>query len=289
MNRVLIIKSGHSESWIDDRSNVVSFGDVFRTTTILKNFLNDNIDWLGSRETVDLLNCTSSSVNFLNMFDENILQLNLKAYSQVINLEKHPLLQNVSFKELPEFCGFFYDAQKAEWIIQNFEKQHFSLPEWNYYCEKHGANTWGQKLQFLLGSKLGDTLGQIQEKNDHMLYDFGLNWQVGSKWPSKQIGMQNWKIIEAILLKTYTVSWQEGFDSINQYQAWIRKNRVLITLDSLGMHLSLALKKPTLAIFTATSADEVDSNEHSFFYKTSHADIDFNFIADSAIKLLNGK
>jgi heptosyltransferase-2 len=284
MSKVLIIKSGHSETWINDSNAIVSFGDVFRSTTLLQNFLNDEITWLGSVESRKLL---PDRNNFI-FIDMSKSLVNFESYDLVINLEKNNQLRQIPFQKLSRFCGFFFDSERQQWLFQNIQKEIFTLDSWIAFCESAGVIKWGEKLHFMLGANVQNTLGCIQ---NHQLpvFDFGLNWQVGKKWPLKQIGMEKWNNIHSILSKNYSVSWQEGFDSLEEYQNWIGKNRVLITLDSLGMHLSLAMKKPTLAIFTATSSEDVDSNPVSLFYTTSPADINFNFIAESAINLLDGK
>lgn len=92
----------------------------------------------------------------------------------------------------------------------------------------------------------------------HAAYDIGLNFRVGSKWPTKSWPTHHWK--ELALLceqKGYRVSWQEGAKDIEHYMDWINAGRIVITCDSLGMHLGLAMKKQVIALFGATPSDGI--------------------------------
>ncbi len=88
-------------------------------------------------------------------------------------------------------------------------------------------------------------------------YDVGFNYQVGNKWPSKVWSMNNWKRLESLLSKDRSVSWQEGLDDMEQYFDWINSCRVIVSNDSFGLHLAIALKKKVVAIYGPTSANEI--------------------------------
>jgi len=87
-------------------------------------------------------------------------------------------------------------------------------------------------------------------------YDIGFNYLVGNKWPLKGWPMENWKAVEAALKDKYSISWQQGKNNIEEYFEWINSCRLLVTNDSFGMHVALALKKKVIALFGPTHASD---------------------------------
>jgi heptosyltransferase-2 len=95
-------------------------------------------------------------------------------------------------------------------------------------------------------------------------FDIGLNYQVGTKWPRKAMPMAKWKNLAKQLEKAgYTVSWQQGLADLEQYIDWLDSCRVIITHDSLGLHLGLALRKKIIGLFGPTDPQEI------YFYHDS--------------------
>jgi heptosyltransferase II len=92
-------------------------------------------------------------------------------------------------------------------------------------------------------------------------FDLGLNWKVGAKWPSKSWPFSNWEEIHNRVKENYSVSFQEGFDDIPAYIAWIQSCRTLLTHDSLGLHIGLALGKKMVALFGPTKSSEIPLGE----------------------------
>ena len=90
-----------------------------------------------------------------------------------------------------------------------------------------------------------------KEKND-----IGFNYLVGNKWPLKGWPMEYWKKLEKQIGPKYSVSWQRGRDNMEEYFEWIKSCRVLVTNDSFGMHIAIALKKKFVAIFGPTHCQE---------------------------------
>ena len=79
--------------------------------------------------------------------------------------------------------------------------------------------------------------------NESPQFDIGFNYQVGNKWPTKAWPMEHWKALEKKVQNEYCVSWQQGLADMNDYFQWINNCRVIVTNDSFGMHLAIALKK----------------------------------------------
>jgi heptosyltransferase-2 len=88
-------------------------------------------------------------------------------------------------------------------------------------------------------------------------YDVGLNHLIGKKFPLKRWPEAQWQSLYDKLSPQYSVNWQQGNNDIDDYIEWIASCRVLVTNDSLGLHIALALDKPVIALFGPTIATEV--------------------------------
>ena len=95
-----------------------------------------------------------------------------------------------------------------------------------------------------------------QDEGGYM-FDIWLNWAVGDKWPNKAWPKKAFERLEYLLSKSYSVSWQEGLNSLHEYIEWINSCHLIVTNDSLGMHLAIALKKKVIALFGPSSSREV--------------------------------
>ncbi|HAO94213.1 MAG TPA: hypothetical protein DCR11_10135 [Deltaproteobacteria bacterium] len=71
-------------------------------------------------------------------------------------------------------------------------------------------------------------------------------------WPPEY-----WKELETLIGTRYTISWQQGLKSIEEYIEWISSCRLLVTNDSLGLHIAHALDKKIVALFGPTLSSEV--------------------------------
>lgn len=253
---ILIIKHGYSETCDRSISPVVSYGDVFRCTCMLEDFKDSHVTWITATAAMDLL-----EGNYL--IDELILANNpqdipakklLPRYDSVINLEKQR-----------DWCLF----------AQNMEAEHhFGFKDWagggseSFYPESARALAQGlenddyRPLQDTLFKTIArEWVGQryvlgYQPRNLE-IYDIGLNYHVGPKWPNKAWPLELWKELHRRLEKSYSVCWQQSLNSIKHYIEWLNSCKLIITTDSLGLHLSLGLRKKIVALFGPTPAEQV--------------------------------
>lgn len=236
--RVLIIKTGHTETFDKSHASlsIVSLGDVLRTTVILHLFKNDQVTWLTSPEALPLLENNSYIQNLTVTHD----QLTHSKWDLVVNLEK-----SVEALELLTTIHF----QKLVGFDQNSKLNHDTLM----------VNTnWSQKLYHLFEKDWNREKYVFfpKEKIDPK-YELGLNWKVGPKWQSKSWPFTNWENIYERVKDHHQTSWQQGFDNLNDYIRWIQSCKYLLTHDSLGLHLGLALGKPMVALFGPTLSTEI--------------------------------
>jgi len=90
------------------------------------------------------------------------------------------------------------------------------------------------------------------------MFDVGLNFNVGTKWQTKAMPIAKWKELEARLVEYgYSVTWQQGLKNLYDYMDWINSCKLLVTQDSLGLHIGLALKRKIIGLFGPTEPQEI--------------------------------
>ena len=90
-----------------------------------------------------------------------------------------------------------------------------------------------------------------------IMYDIGFNWAVGDKWRNKNWPQESWEELTLLLGNKYSIDRQRGLSNLYDYMDWINSCRLIITNDSLGMHLAMALRKKFIAFFGPSSSKEV--------------------------------
>ena len=252
MRKVLIIKTGLHETFAPIPEQVgVSLGDVLRSTSLLHLFLEDEVDWLTSANARGLLHNNSLITNLFTSYTDLVIE----DYDLILNFE-HDF--SVLDNSLNKVVGFTNRS-----TFQSILGQKYSLEEFSQLSNEFGLLTWQEKLFFLMGEKFTNQDYVLGMENSKKEFDIGLNWKAGPKWPSKAMDKKNWEFLYEELSKKKSVSWQEGFDNLEQYANWISRCKVLISNDSLGMHIAFALKVPCFSLFGPTKAEEI------YFYHQS--------------------
>jgi heptosyltransferase-2 len=257
--KVLIIKLGYSETFDKEISRVSSLGDVLRTTVILHLFKNDDVTWLTDEKAAPLLYKNPYIKRILIYDFITAFQIQSEIFDVVVNLEKVPgicaMADNIKawkrygfrFNPISGNADSYMFAEKAMEIVSN-----------DAVKKTHGL-TWQERLYELFGITwngeeyiLGYKPATVEQ------FEIGFNYQIGDKWPTKGWAMQNWRKLEELCVKKgFSVNWQEGLDNIYDYIDWLNKCRLIVSNDSLGLHLAVALKKRVLGMFGATNDKEV--------------------------------
>ncbi len=248
VQKILIIKTGHAEVFNEQKANsIVSLGDVLRCTFILNYYKGDEVDWLCSNEGRRFVEKTGVK----NIFTD-FNQIELTKYDKIINLEKQHLNTEGLEKNI---VGFVFKKNILQVRCEDGNRYNF-----NEYLKRvnHKQMSFQHKLAFMLGKSWTGEKYIFPYQKKKQIYDVGFNWKVGKKWPSKALGTKFWKELEIILSPKLRISWQEGFDDLSEYINWVAKCRSLVTLDSLGLHLSLALDKEVIALFGPTNVNHVE-------------------------------
>lgn len=254
---VLIIKHGFSEICDHNLSPVVSYGDVFRCTCLLEEYRGEHVTWITARKALDLLsgNYLIDQLISADTPEEIPPELVLDRYDTVVNLEKNrdwcQFAEKMSsdrkfgFKNWQaegEDC-FYPDSAKA--LAQALNGDHYrTLQEMLF--QTVGRQWHGQR--YVLGYQ-----PQVVE-----LYDVGFNHHVGPKWPNKIWPESHWhQLYDRLEQQNYAVCWQQSLSSIRHYIDWLASCRLIVTCDSLGLHLALALRKNVLALFGPTASEQI--------------------------------
>jgi len=261
--RVLIIKPGYSETLDPDTSGIVSLGDILRTTVILHLFPSEHyhVTWLVDKKGVALLHANPHIHRLLvvNPFTPHLLLS--EWFDIVINFEKEPGICVVSDR-IPAWrrYGFRLDNQSHAAISYDHADEALSFTT-DPDAKRSKAKSWSSVLYEMLGHQYAGqpyVLG-YKPKSD-ILYDVGFNHLIGAKFPLKRWPEERWQELHADLSSEYSVCWQQGTNDIESYIEWIASCRVLVTNDSLGLHIGLALGKPVIALFGPTIASEVEGS-----------------------------
>lgn len=261
--KILIIKLGYSETLDSEIGRVPSLGDVIRTTPVLwalkEKYPDSHITWLVSREAEPLLN-GNNFIERVLIWDEFVpFQLMREKYDVLINLEKISGVCALS-DMIDAWVKYGFRFESINGIYHGYEK---GLGFIDYIEEKRRTNKpkdiWQKVLIEMLGvAWKGQNYILGYKPNTRETSDIGLNFRVGSKWPTKAMPESKWKKLNKQLTAAgYKVSMQEGLHDLYAYIDWINSNRIIITHDSLGLHLALALKKKIVGLFGPTDPTEI--------------------------------
>jgi len=256
-HKVLIIKLGYSETLTPHVRPTCSLGDVFRTTPVLHLFRDDHVTWLTDEAAIPLLEGNPYVDRILPFDLMSVMRLESERFDKVINLEKVPgVCALVNRIDAWSHYGFRFDQEtgKAEAYEQAYEALAVATRE---DVKKLNDKPWIQVLFSMLGAEWhGENYILGHRPASEVQYDLGFNIHVGKLMPVKAWPMEHWKQLEKLIEGKFTVTWQQCLDDLNGYMDWINTCRLLITNDSLGLFLGVALNKRVLGLFGSTSATE---------------------------------
>lgn len=269
--KILIIKLGYSETLDSEIGKVPSLGDVLRTTSILwalkEKYPDSCITWLADKQGGPILYGNPLLDRVLIWDDFVPFQLMKEKFDILINLEKIPgVCALADMIEAWVKYGFRFESSNGTY--HGYEKGLKFIDYINEKKKKNGTNGYWQQL-FI------EMLGIQWKEQEYIIgytpktekrFDIGLNHIVGSKWPSKAVPIKYWKILEEELTKRgYAVSWQKGLKDLYEYMDWINSCRLIISTDSLGLHMAFAFKKKVIGLFGPTDPEEI------YFYHKGEA------------------
>ncbi|ODS30336.1 MAG: ADP-heptose-LPS-heptosyl transferase II [Candidatus Scalindua rubra] len=256
--KVLIIKLGYSETLDGEIGMITSLGDVLRSTVLLHHYKNAYVTWLVDEKAFPLLKGNPFIHRILFYDLTTVLQLQSERFDTVINLEKVPGVCAFSDSiNAWRRYGFRFDPEKGETLAYDGSQNVLEICMDVEY-KKKTKKCWEEVLFEMVGEKWqgeGFILG-YKPKSD-ITYDIGFNCYVGEKWPIKAWPLEYWKELESHIGNKYTISWQQGLKNLDEYIEWINSCRIIVTNDSLGLHIANGLGKKIIALFGPTISSEV--------------------------------
>lgn len=225
-----------------------NLGDLVRSTVLLE-CLGDDYFWLSDRRGAEILEWFLKREKIGVLAEYNIENA-VKPGTIIHNLDNFPSAASIFRKRSLEWRGFV-PVGKGEVAPAN-EKISALEPY-------HNA-----ALRIPFQQALLEGLGFIWLKQDYahprieaeIEADLGFNWNVHPEWVSKIWPNDYWRALELILMEKFTVSWQKGLNDFSEYIKWLASCRVIVTVDTLGLHLASALRKPVIAIVGPTDCRE---------------------------------
>jgi heptosyltransferase-2 len=178
--------------------------------------------------------------------------LRIRTFDIVLNLEKDFSLCILTNEiKAKQKLGFYYDDRCHEIATRKRSTQYLLSGQENQREINKNAfellyETAGKKWE-----GQGVVLGVAPKKRYQ--FDIGFNYAVGSKWPTKAWPERYWKILEKLLDKEFTISWQQGHKNLRRYIDWINNCRMIITNDSLGQAIAQGLGKQVITLYGPTN------------------------------------
>ncbi len=252
MKKILIIKLG-------------ALGDVVRTTALLHLFKEDDVTWVTSPAIAPLLPARYIK-RVLSMGDRK--KLNGIKFDTVISLddEREPAALATDV-DASEIVGTYlnvdgkvaYTDSASEWfdmgLISRFGKA--KADEMKYQNRK----TYQEILFGMFGKQFDGEeycldLPNGKQKEISSKIKIGIEDRAGDRWATKRWHRYNEL---AVLLREhgYDVIFFQQSPSVKDYASDIGQCDLVITGDTLCMHLALALKKNVVCLFTCTSPHEI--------------------------------
>lgn len=262
--KILIIKTGESETFVPHEVEKpgISIGDVVRSSVLLDQFNNDEITLVTSRKCTDLFNGIDEKVHCISK--EQLEEIDYTSFDICVNLEKGFFSIVHKFKKT---VGFINQSELRLWNGVQVKLEEFILE-----LKKDGVYKWSDWLFYLIGQRNECEMYCISRPyvKRSEVFDVALNWQVGHKWPTKKLPYKSWQQIEKrCLAEDINVQMQPPPTSLIAYMEWIARAKVVVTTDSLGLHLALAYGKKVVCFFGATPADQ-----HSLSSETIKLNLD---------------
>lgn len=249
--KTLIIKLGAS-------------GDVLRTTPLL-HILNGDVFWVTKGVNVELL--PKDRLAGIFDFKDAKKLLEKQKFDLILSLddefESASLASSLSKTEiigsyLDDKRNVIYTDSSAEWFDMGIISKH-GIKMANE-LKKKNIKTYQEIIFKMLNQKftgeeyiLGFTPNKKIESSRKII---GIENRAGERWPSKK--WNKYEKLASLLTKDgYEVIFFSQKDTICQYIEDISQCSVIITGDTLAMHIALALKIKVVAIFICTSPTEI--------------------------------
>src|ERR1035437_8900415 len=263
-------------------------GDVVRTTVLLHLFANDHITWITAKHNISILPFNRVNLQKVIAIDDveqsGILQ---DSFDFVISLDDDFKCAAVASKlKTKELIGAYIQGNKVVYTDDSREWFDMGLSS-RLGKEKADELKWQNTFSFqeiffrMLGAKFNGEHYLIREDiySNGKPNVIGIEDRAGARWPTKKWN-QFPQLAEHLKQDGYEVVFFKEREHLKDYLQDIGNTSLIISGDTLGMHIALALKIPIVTLFTCTSAVEiygynnmekiVSAQLQKAFYKTEY-------------------
>jgi ADP-heptose:LPS heptosyltransferase len=261
-----------------------------------KKYPESYIEWCTRRNSLELFKHNSIVDEVIIFEDDATFRINSEKYDIVINLDTSKLSSAIAASAKGrEKVGF---VLKGNGFVEAASANAKQWLEMSAFDDVKKANTksYQQIMYEILDLKLPVEIPMIQisEKEKSLILKkgfvkkifsnkltIGLNIGVGSKWPSKgwpikrwqelikELGAEKYNLLllggpeEVETIKQLTAEFnyiiETGCDnSLLEFAAIVDLCDLVITADTLALHIATALQKKIIALFGPTSANEIE-------------------------------
>ncbi len=255
MSRVLIIKLGYRQGLPNEVCRSISLGSVLRSTVILNLFANNEVMWVTSAAAEPLLRGIEG-VGRVLIYDHLVsLGLTHEHFDVVVNLE-----QGLEFCILAESVkadrrfGFALDETGMTVVPLSGAERALAL-ELSGTAKRVETRPFQQVLFEMMGKDWqGEEMLLGYTPKGKEVYDVGLSMSVGGHWPLKAWPVERWEELNGLIAGRYSVSHEPHPVGLKGYTEWLNSCRIVVSGDTLGLYLALALGKGVVGLFGPTSA-----------------------------------
>lgn len=250
--RIVIIKIGAT-------------GDVVRTTVLLHLYANDEITWITAKHNIAILPFKRQNLKRIIAIDDiESSGIFDEQFDFVISLDDDLKCASIASRlKTDRIFGAFVSENKVmytpdanEWfdmgLSSRFGKQKADEIKWDNKC------SFQEILFRMLGAEFKGEEYLIPENivSQGKPNVIGIEDRAGARWPTKMWNQYN-ELAKILENSGYQVVFFQEREQIKDYLQDIGNTSLMICGDTLGMHIALALKIPTITLFTCTSAVEI--------------------------------
>ena len=281
--KILIIKLG-------------AIGDVLRTTPILQaikeKYENCHITWLVEDYNKAILKNNSNIDKILVHNQENVLRLKFEKFDIMYNFEiDTPATLIANLVKAKKKYGYYFNKD-GKTSFYNESAKYYWMRANSDYVNKNNTRTY-QEMIFDIAElewknqdysfKIRDTgyADKFKKKLEGKPI-LGLNIGSSKRWQAKKwseskieefvkkvkkdfnvilLAGPEEKGLEKTLAKKLKVETNKSDNTVEEFFNVINMCDVIVTGDTMAMHVALALNKPTVALFFCTPPDEIEGYE----------------------------
>jgi heptosyltransferase II len=249
-DKILLIKVGN-------------MGDVVRTTAILpglkRKYPNSFVSWLTAPRSRPLLK-GNPLIDRIYLYQwPDIERLKIERFDLVVCLDKEYDVSAVADQiKTRERKGFILDPEMGvtgyvsgaeECFLQGLDdklKKQNGKSQQQIYCEIAGLD-WRNDEYYI----------NVPNVRPFEPVDVGLNYLFDPNTFRTRRWLY-WEELELLFERNgISYSKQSYFPTVEEYIGWINSCKVVVSIDSLGLHLAIALRKKNVAIFSSTGYPEI--------------------------------